>query len=194
MPVTPECSFTEPTLAIQPAEMFGEPLRWTSSTFIPLSRRISCTGTRCAQAAENSIHIRSVRYMIAYSSVLKRSLDRLFFSLLFGQRFRSIEGDGSLGAELAVEVELHNIPGEQPVVAHAYLRFDRKQVSLLADPGVVVIEGAGDPLNRECRRDILAFLRYFEDHFRVTVHINQSRISHGRFLGPHVIDGEFGVR
>src|SRR5260370_4703673 len=190
MPVTPGCSFTEPTLAIQPAEMFGDPLRWTSSTFIRLSRRISCTGTRCAQAVENRVHTRSIRCITncyLYISVLKRSLDRLFFRLLIGQRFRRIERDGGIGAELAIEVKLHNVLGEHPAVAHAHVRFDRKQVSLLADLSVVVIESAGDALDGECRRDIVALLRYFEDHFSVAVHINQSAIADGHFLGPHVV-------
>src|SRR5712692_3970423 len=52
MPVTPECSFTEPTFAIHPAEMLGEPLRWTSRTFIPLSRISSWTGICCAPREE----------------------------------------------------------------------------------------------------------------------------------------------
>src|SRR2546428_10942039 len=63
MPVTPGCSFTEPTLAIHPAETFGEPLRCTSSSFIPLSSRTSWTGTFCAQRDREQIKKRVARYI-----------------------------------------------------------------------------------------------------------------------------------
>jgi hypothetical protein len=49
MPVTPECSLTDPTLAIHPAATFGAPFRTTIKTFMPLSSMTSCTGTCCAQ-------------------------------------------------------------------------------------------------------------------------------------------------
>ena len=49
MPVKPECSFADPTLAIHPAATLGEPFRTTISTFMPLSRMTSWTGTFCAQ-------------------------------------------------------------------------------------------------------------------------------------------------
>ena len=45
MPVIPGRSFTEPTLAIQPAEMLGSPRRGTMSTFSPFSSVWTLTST-----------------------------------------------------------------------------------------------------------------------------------------------------
>src|SRR5260221_2014631 len=71
MAVTPGCSFTEPTFAIHPAEMLGEPLRWTSKTFIPLSRINSWTGICCAQRHGTQSMRRAALYIISPGYMVK---------------------------------------------------------------------------------------------------------------------------
>src|SRR5258708_19098399 len=84
MPVTPGCSFTEPTFAIHPAEMLGEPLRWTSRIFIPLSRINSWTGICCAHRhgtqsmRRAALYITFPGYMVKGKSKVKGQKSKVF--------------------------------------------------------------------------------------------------------------------